>query len=41
MHLFTGILLILGMMVLIFLVPEWILGIARGLQDFKDSGVPH
>lgn len=41
MHLFTGILLILGMMVLIFLVPEWILGIARGFQDFKDSGVPH
>jgi hypothetical protein len=40
MDLLAGIALIAGMMLLIFLGPEWILGLARGVQDFKDSRLP-
>lgn len=33
-----GFLLVLGMMVLIFLGPEWVMGFIREYQAFKKSG---
>lgn len=35
MNLFIGILLVLGMMTLIFLGPEWVVGLSRELQGYK------
>jgi len=38
MDLFLGVLLVLGMLSLIFMGPEWVSGLARGLRGWKRVG---
>jgi amino acid transporter len=40
MSLFMGMLLVLGMMILIFLGPEWIAAFTHEVRGFKKAG-PH